>query len=149
MRRAGAASLTGLHYFYISRNMEIETALACLAALSQPTRLDAFRTLVRAEPSGLAAGELAGKLGVPQNTLSAHLNILSHARLVGSARSGRSVVYRADLSRLNALVRFLVEDCCGGSVESCAPLIADLAPCCPQEPSNSDGPLKHEAKRTP
>jgi ArsR family transcriptional regulator len=99
--------------------MEIEVALACLAALSQQTRLDAFRLLVRAEPKGLAAGELAGKLSVPQNTLSAHLNILSHARLVTSARSGRSVVYRADLSRLNALVRFLVEDCCGGA--GCAP----------------------------
>lgn len=94
--------------------MEIEEALACLAALSQPTRLDAFRQLVRAEPKGLAAGELARKLGVPQNTLSAHLNVLSRAALVGSARNGRNVVYRADLSRLNALVRYLAEDCCGG-----------------------------------
>ncbi|MCC3244162.1 metalloregulator ArsR/SmtB family transcription factor [Methylocystis sp. WRRC1] len=99
--------------------MESENALACLAALSQPTRLDAFRLLVRHEPEGLPAGELARQLGVPQNTLSAHLNILSHARLVTNARSGRSVVYRAELSRLNALVRFLVEDCCGGA--TCAP----------------------------
>ncbi|MBM3652898.1 MAG: helix-turn-helix transcriptional regulator, partial [Alphaproteobacteria bacterium] len=58
-------------------------------------------------------------LCVPQNTLSAHLNVLSQARLVVSARSGRSIVYRADLSRLNALVRFLAEDCCGGA--ACAP----------------------------
>lgn len=114
MRRASAASLACRNYFYISRNMETETALACLAALSQSTRLDAFRQLVRAEPKGLAAGELARKLSVPQNTLSAHLNVLSHAGLVTSARNGRSVVYRADLSRLNALVRFLAEDCCSG-----------------------------------
>lgn len=95
--------------------MESEDALACLAALSQRTRLDALRALVRAEPEGLAAGELARRLGVPQNTLSTHLNVLSHARLTSGARSGRSIVYRADLARLNALLRFLVDDCCGGA----------------------------------
>ncbi len=99
--------------------MESEDALACLAALAQRTRLDAFRALVRAEPDGLAAGDLARRLGVPQNTLSTHLNVLSHARLAASARHGRSIVYRADLARLNALLRFLVEDCCGGA--GCAP----------------------------
>jgi DNA-binding transcriptional ArsR family regulator len=99
--------------------MEIEAALACLAALSQPTRLDAFRLLVRHEPKGLPAGDVARTLGVPQNTLSTHLNILSHAKLVTSARTGRCVVYRADLTRLNALARFLAEDCCAGV--ACAP----------------------------
>lgn len=95
--------------------MESIDALACFAALSQPTRLDAFRRLVRAEPVGLPAGELARELGVPQNTLSAHLNVLSQARIVSSTRRGRSIVYRAELARLNALVRFLLEDCCAGA----------------------------------
>jgi ArsR family transcriptional regulator len=99
--------------------MEIEPALACLSALSQPTRLEAFRLLVRHEPKGLPAGAVARALCVPQNTLSAHLNVLSQAKLVVSARTGRSIVYRADLSRLNALARFLAEDCCGGA--PCAP----------------------------
>lgn len=106
--------------------MEIETALACLAALSQPTRLEAFRLLVRHEPKGLPAGDVARALCVPQNTLSSHLNVLSQAKLVLSARSGRSIVYRADLARLAALARFLAEDCCGGA--SCAPAeaLADI-----------------------
>ncbi|MBM3562217.1 MAG: helix-turn-helix transcriptional regulator [Alphaproteobacteria bacterium] len=95
--------------------METETALACLAALAQPTRLEAFRLLVRHEPKGLPAGDVARALCVPQNTLSAHLNVLSQAKLVVSARNGRSIVYRADLSRLDALARFLAEDCCGGA----------------------------------
>ncbi|QGM98977.1 ArsR/SmtB family transcription factor [Methylocystis parvus] len=112
--------------------METEAALACLAALSQQTRLEAFRQLVRAEPQGLAAGELARKLSVPQNTLSTHLNVLSNASLVASARKGRSVIYRADLTRLSALLRFLVEDCCGGRPDACEPIVAELAPCCPQ-----------------
>jgi len=93
----------------------MESALACLAALSQPTRLETFRLLVRHGPKGLPAGDVARALCVPQNTLSAHLNVLSQARLVASARNGRSIVYRADLSRLNALTRFLAEDCCGGA----------------------------------
>lgn len=108
--------------------MESEAALACLAALSQQTRLDAFRQLVRAEPEGLPAGELARRLNVPQNTLSAHLAVLSHAKLVTSARKGRNIVYRADLTRLDALLRFLVEDCCGGA--GCAKAdILDLSSC--------------------
>ncbi len=95
--------------------METESALACLAALSQSTRLEAFRLLVRHEPKGLPAGDVARTLCIPQNTLSAHLNVLSQASLVVSASNGRSIVYRADLSRLNALARFLAEDCCGGA----------------------------------
>ena len=116
--------------------METETALACLAALSQPTRLDAFRLLVRHEPGGLPAGDIARALSVPQNTLSAHLNVLSHAKLVSNTRAGRSVVYRADLARLNALARYLAEDCCGGAV--CAPFAADPLPCCPPNASTAD-----------
>jgi ArsR family transcriptional regulator, arsenate/arsenite/antimonite-responsive transcriptional repressor len=131
--RASAASSPRHTNFYISGNMESEIALACLAALSQQTRLDAFRWLVHAEPKGLAAGELAHRLGVPQNTLSAHLSILSHAGLASGARSGRHVIYRANLGRLQALLHFLVEDCCAGA--NCAPVqILSLANC--EEPGN-------------
>jgi len=128
--RTAASCLAGVINFDISGNMEIETALACLAALSQPTRLEAFRLLVRHEPKGLPAGDIARALGAPQNTLSTHLNILSHAGLVTSVRKGRNVVYRADLARLNALARFLAEDCCGGA--ACAP--ADILPLANCEP---------------
>lgn len=95
--------------------MEIEAALASLAALSQRTRLEAFRLLVRAEPDGLAAGQLARALAVPQNTLSAHLNVLTHSGLVVSNRKGRSIVYRASVAGARALADFLIEDCCAGA----------------------------------
>lgn len=110
--------------------MESETASLCLAALAQTTRLDAFRLLVKHEATGLAAGELARRLCVPQNTLSAHLNVLSHARLVKGERRSRSIIYRADLNWLRELTLFLVKDCCGGRPELCAPLVAELTPCC-------------------
>ena len=109
--------------------MENDSAIVALGALAQGTRLDAFRLLVRHEPSGLAAGEISRQLEVPQNTMSAHLGILARAGLIRSERHSRSIVYRADLGGLRALMLFLVNDCCAGSAELCAPLIAELAPC--------------------
>ncbi|MFX5705555.1 helix-turn-helix domain-containing protein, partial [Acinetobacter baumannii] len=50
--------------------MEMETTLAAWAALAQPTRLEVFRLLVQHEPDGLAAGEIAERLGLRHNTLS-------------------------------------------------------------------------------
>ena len=110
--------------------MENIVAITALAALAQTTRLDTFRTLVRHEPDGVPAGELARMLDVPQNTMSAHLATLSRAGLVKSERQSRSIIYRADLNGLRELTLFLLKDCCGGSAELCAPLIAELTPCC-------------------
>lgn len=110
--------------------MDTESAVGCLGALAQGTRLDTFKLLVRHEPDGLAAGEIARQLDVPQNTMSAHLAILARAGLVRSERHSRSIIYRADLDGLRALMLFLIRDCCAGSAELCAPLVAELTPCC-------------------
>jgi len=110
--------------------MDDTETITALAALAQPTRLDAFRRLVVAEPEGIAAGDLARQLGVPQNTLSTHLAILARAGLVSGERQSRSIVYRARLSRIHAVTRYLLEDCCSGHPEICVPLVADLTPCC-------------------
>ena len=110
--------------------MENEQAVLALAALAQPTRLQAFRILVKHEPDGLAAGDLARALEVPQNTLSAHLAILSRADLVTSERHSRSIVYRANLQAFQGIALFLLQDCCGGRPEVCAPVVESLKPCC-------------------
>lgn len=117
-------------YICYTGYMDTSSAIGALGALAQETRLDTFRLLVRHEPEGLAAGEVARQLDVPQNTMSAHLSILSRAGLVTSERHSRSIVYRADLARLKGLTLFLVKDCCGGATELCAPLIDELLPCC-------------------
>lgn len=109
-----------------------ETVLA-LSALAHSTRLDVFRLLVKHEPKGLPAGEIAETLGVIQNTMSAHLSILMRAGLISSKRNGRSMIYRADLTALRSVTLFLLKDCCGGHEEICAPLIADLTNCCSEE----------------
>jgi DNA-binding transcriptional ArsR family regulator len=110
--------------------MDNEMAMLTFAALAQSTRLDCFRLLVEHEPEGMPQGELARMLDVPQNTLSSHLNILAHAGLVRGERQSRSIIYRADLERLREVTLYLVKDCCGGRPELCAPIIAELTPCC-------------------
>ena len=110
--------------------MEPSAALDVFAALSQPTRLEAFRLLMQHEPDGLAAGDIARRLDVPQNTLSTHLAILARAGLIASERHSRSIVYRAVVERVCEIAVFLVQDCCGGRAELCEPLIADLTDCC-------------------
>jgi len=122
--------------------MESEQAIIALAALAQSTRLDVFRRLVQHEPAGIAAGELARLLAVPQNTMSSHLAVLSRAGLVTAERQSRSIIYRADLKVFQAVARFLLQDCCGGKPDICAPLIESLTPCCP--PAKNSRP-KEEA----
>ena len=110
--------------------MDEQLTILALAALAQGTRLDVFRLLVAHEPKGLPAGELSRQIATPHNTMSAHLAVLARAGLVRGERHSRSIIYRADLARLREVVLFLIKDCCGGNVELCTPLIADLTPCC-------------------
>jgi ArsR family transcriptional regulator len=114
--------------------MESEQAILALAALAQSTRMDVFRLLTRHEPEGLAAGDIAKALAVPQNTMSSHLAILSRAGLLQAERFSRSIIYRADLAHFQEVVLFMLRDCCDGRPEICAPLIANLAPCCSPKP---------------
>src|ERR1700738_1241790 len=116
--------------------MESEDAILALAALAQPTRLDVFRLLVKHEPEGLAAGDIARAIAVPQNTMSSHLSSLSRAGRVSAQRFSRSIVYRADLTRFQAVVLFMLRDCCDGRPEICAPLVENLTPCCSPKPGS-------------
>jgi DNA-binding transcriptional ArsR family regulator len=122
--------------------MIAEQAILALSALAQPTRLDVFRLLMEHEPDGLAAGEIARRIAVPHNTMSTHLAILTRAGLIGAERQSRSIVYRPQLETVRGLAGFLVKDCCGGRPEICAPLIADLSPCCPAQETSPEE-VKH------
>ncbi|SLN56102.1 ArsR/SmtB family transcription factor [Oceanibacterium hippocampi] len=111
--------------------MDTLNATRALGALSQESRLEAFRMLVQAGPEGMAAGEVARALGVPHNTMSSHLGILANAGLVGSRREGRSIIYTPDFAGIRALLSFLMEDCCQGRPEDCAPVLDRvLQGCC-------------------
>lgn len=105
--------------------MELKNAVAALSALGHPGRLSTFRLLVQAGREGLAAGEIARQLDMPPNTLSPNLNILSNVGLIESRREGRSIIYTARYENMTELLEFLMQDCCNGAPEICAPL-ADL-----------------------
>ena len=109
--------------------MEMTVAIAALSALAHQGRLEIFRLLVKAGDEGLAAGEISRATGILPNTLSSNLNILSGAGLIRSRREGRSIIYRADYPQMRELLAFLMEDCCAGNAQICAPLAAVASGC--------------------
>lgn len=101
--------------------MEMTHAIAAFEALGQPSRLGVFRLL--AQTGGCTAGDIARQLGMKPNTLSGHLSILQDAGLLSSTREGRSIRYCVDADGLRGLLTWLLQDCCGGSPELCAPVL--------------------------
>jgi DNA-binding transcriptional ArsR family regulator len=101
--------------------VESADAVGALAALAQDSRLAVFRLLVQRGPRGLAAGQIAERLGIPAPTLSFHLAQLVHAGLVGSRREGRSIIYAADYAGMQALMGYLTDNCCREEAGGCAP----------------------------
>ncbi|UVT17889.1 MAG: helix-turn-helix transcriptional regulator [Nitrospira sp.] len=123
--------------------MDINQALAAFDALSQETRLQVFRLLVNHGPGGTPAGTISGALNVPHNTLSFHLNHLHNAKLISSRREGRSIIYTADFDFFNALIQYMVKDCCSARFASirsdkkrgCS--IIELSDCCTSQPKGA------------
>ena len=109
--------------------MKAETAVGALGALAQEHRLALFRLLVQAGESGMPAGAIAAALGVPNSSLSFHLAQLRTAGLIVQERQHRSLIYRANYAAMNALVAYLMENCCGG---------AECAPSAPNEPNSQE-----------
>lgn len=113
--------------------MNTKDAIKALGALAQETRLEAYRRLVQAGAEGRSAGDLAATLAVPAPTLSFHLAQLANAGLIVSRRSGRVIHYAADFDRMNALLAFLTENCCGSG-------LALIGVCDPSAPGDCGAP---------
>ena len=92
---------------------EASRAVFALAALAHEHRLALFRLLVERGPDGLAAGEIAARLGVPPSSLTFHLQHLLRAGLLTRRRVGRSLIYAADFAAMRALLAYLTRNCCG------------------------------------
>ncbi len=106
--------------------MEQTSAIAAFAALAHPTRLDVFRLLVRKAPHGVPSLTLAEMLRAKPSTLSGHLAILKRAGLLTSTRHQREIRYAASLPAINALVAFLLSECCDGRMEHCHDILTLL-----------------------
>jgi ArsR family transcriptional regulator len=118
--------LVKFRYFGQYRNMNQTDAIEALAALAQPTRIAAFRLLVRVGPEGLPALEISRQLGTKPSTLSGHLSILKRAGVLVATRHQREIHYAANLATVNALVQFLIADCCGGKIDNCTEILSLL-----------------------
>jgi len=105
-------------------------ALDAFGALSQATRLQIVRLLVKAGPQGMAAGAVGAALEASSSKLSFHLSHLERAGLIQSRREARSIIYSAAYPALSELIAFLMRDCCQGRPEVCAPAVAALSICC-------------------
>jgi len=103
-------------------------ALQALGALSQETRLQIVRLLVKAGPDGMPAGAIGEAVAASSSRVSFHLGHLEHAGLIQSRRNARSIIYSVTFNALSGLVRFLMDDCCQGRPEICQPII-DAAKC--------------------
>jgi len=101
--------------------MDAEKAARCLAELGNLTRLDIYRLLVRAGPSGLNISQMQDRLDVPASTLAFHLRGLVGSGLVSQEKDGRQVICRAQYRQLNAVVEFLLEKCCKGFGDEAPP----------------------------
>lgn len=123
--------------------MELQNAIAALAALAHDSRLRAFRMLVQAGPGGLPVGDIRDQLDIPGATLSAHLNVLRHAGLVEDEREGRVIRCRANFAQMNALMAYLLENCCSGAGCGPATLVASGSTCTP-----SIAPAATSSRRT-
>ncbi|GIX22286.1 MAG: ArsR family transcriptional regulator [Gammaproteobacteria bacterium] len=108
----------------------IDKAVTALGALAHPLRLQVFRLLAHHGAGGLPAGDIAARLACPTSTLSAHLARLQTAGLIRSERRGRQIRYAVDAVGTRALLRVLLQDCCGGRPELCG---ATFVHCPPQE----------------
>lgn len=91
--------------------MDHKSAVVALSALAYGTRLAAVRLLSGAGDAGLAAGEIARRLEVPQNTMSDHLRALVHAEVLTPQRQGRTILYRANRETLEHLAAYIEREC--------------------------------------
>jgi ArsR family transcriptional regulator len=92
--------------------MKLEKAAGQLESLGNPTRLGVYRILVRAGEDGLAVGHLQEKIGIAASTLSHHLRRLVDTGLVTQERQATTLICRAHYPSMNALIGYLVDECC-------------------------------------
>lgn len=110
--------------------MDQRQALMAFGAISQETRLEILRLLVRAGPQGVAAGAIGDAVKVSPSNVSFHLKELERAGLIAVRREARSMIYSAEYKALRALIQFLMEDCCAGHPDVCEPAMA-VSACSP------------------
>src|SRR5713101_6175887 len=82
------------------------------SAMGIEPRLRIMQLLLSAHPGGLVVGEIQEELGIPNSTLSHHLDKLRNEDLVRVQRESTFLRYTANTEALQELLRFLYAECC-------------------------------------
>ena len=82
------------------------------AAMGTEPRLRIMQLLLSAHPDGMVVGEIQSELGIPNSTLSHHLEKLKNEDLVKVRREGTFLWYTANTEALQELLGFLYAECC-------------------------------------
>jgi len=83
-----------------------------LSAMGTEPRLRIMQLLLSAHPDGLVVGDIQGELGIPNSTLSHHLEKLKSEGLVRVRRESTFLRYTANTNALQELLQFLYAECC-------------------------------------
>jgi DNA-binding transcriptional ArsR family regulator len=81
-------------------------------AMGTEPRLRIMQLLLSAHPDGLVVGEIQSELGIPNSTLSHHLEKLKNEDLVKVRRDSTFLWYTANTEVLQELLGFLYAECC-------------------------------------
>jgi DNA-binding transcriptional ArsR family regulator len=82
------------------------------AAMGNDARLRILRLLLSAHPDGMVVSDIQNELGIPNSTLSHHLEKLRNEQLVGARRDGTFLWYTANTEALQEVLTFLYAECC-------------------------------------
>ena len=82
------------------------------SAMGTEPRLRVMQLLLSAHPDGLVVGEIQEELGIPNSTLSHHLDKLRNEDLVRVQRQSTFLRYTANAEALQELLQFLYAECC-------------------------------------
>ena len=82
------------------------------SAMGTEPRLRIVQLLLTGHPTGMVVGQIQKELGIPNSTLSHHLDKLKNEGLVNVRREGTFLCYTANNDALQELVAFLYDECC-------------------------------------
>ncbi len=97
----------------LTKNAErVATYADMFSAMGNEPRLRIMQLLLTAHPEGLVVSEIQEELGIPNSTLSHHLDKLRSEDLVQVKREGTFLRYSANIEALQELLQFLYAECC-------------------------------------
>lgn len=97
---------------FFRQSVDVAKYADMFSAMGTEPRLRIMELLLSAHPEGLVVGDIQAELGIPNSTLSHHLDKLRNEGLVNVRREGTFLRYAANTGALQELLGFLYSECC-------------------------------------